>query len=212
MLQSKSLLLGGLVAKLCSTLATSGTGAHQPPLSMEFSRQEYRSGLLFPSPGDLPEPGIEPGSPALQADALPTEPPGSPCCVSTLFLKNFWHATKQAGSQFPDQELNLCPLHWKCRVLTTGPPGKSQQQVLKDERELAEEREVGKQARGPHEQGRDVTGRLRAGGLSPESPAVLGRKVGLEQELRNFSSCSHCQESHEHRPKVATEGDVGAPL
>ena len=40
---------------------------------MEFSRQEYRSGLLFPSPGDLPDPGIEPGSPALQADALPSE-------------------------------------------------------------------------------------------------------------------------------------------
>ena len=41
---------------------------------MEFSRQEYWSGLPFPSPGDLPNPGIEPGSPALQADALPSEP------------------------------------------------------------------------------------------------------------------------------------------
>ena len=40
---------------------------------MGFSRQEYRSGLPFPSPGDLPDPGIEPGSPALQADSLPTE-------------------------------------------------------------------------------------------------------------------------------------------
>ena len=40
---------------------------------MEFCRQEYWSGLLFPSPGDLPEPGIEPGSPALQADTLPFE-------------------------------------------------------------------------------------------------------------------------------------------
>ena len=68
----------------------------------------------------------------------------SPCCISTLFLKNFRHAMKQAGSQFPDQKLNLCPLPWKCRVLTTGPPGKSQHQVLKDEQELAEEREVGK--------------------------------------------------------------------
>ena len=44
---------------------------------MEFSRQEYSSGLPFPSPGDLPDPGIEPGSPALQADALPSEPPGN---------------------------------------------------------------------------------------------------------------------------------------
>ena len=51
--------------------------AHQAPLSMEFSRQEYWSGLPFPSPGDLPYPGIEPRSPALQADALPSEPPGN---------------------------------------------------------------------------------------------------------------------------------------
>ena len=47
------------------------------PPSMEFSRQEYWSGLPFPSPGDLPNPGIEPGSAALRADALPSEPPGS---------------------------------------------------------------------------------------------------------------------------------------
>ena len=45
---------------------------------MEFSRQEYWSGLPFPSPGDLPNPGIEPRSPALQTDALPSEPPGKP--------------------------------------------------------------------------------------------------------------------------------------
>ena len=50
--------------------------AHQAPPSMGFSWQEYWSGLPFPSPGDLPDPGIEPGSPALQADALPSEPPG----------------------------------------------------------------------------------------------------------------------------------------
>ena len=52
------------------------TVAYQAPLSMEFSRQKYWSGLPFPSPGDLPDPGIEPRSPALQADALPSEPPG----------------------------------------------------------------------------------------------------------------------------------------
>ena len=57
--------------------ATPWTVAHQAPPSMEFSRQEYWSGLPFPSPGDLPDPGIEPGSPALQADALPSEPPGN---------------------------------------------------------------------------------------------------------------------------------------
>ena len=54
------------------------TVAHKAPPSMEFSRQEYWSGLPFPSPGDLPNPGIEPRSPALQADALTSEPPGKP--------------------------------------------------------------------------------------------------------------------------------------
>ena len=54
---------------------TPWTVAYQVPLSMEFSKQEYWSGLLFPSPGDLPNPGIEPGSLALQADTLPSEPP-----------------------------------------------------------------------------------------------------------------------------------------
>ena len=58
--------------------ATPWTVAHQAPPSMEFSRQEYWSGLPFPSPGDLPDPGIEPGSPTLQADALLSEPPGKP--------------------------------------------------------------------------------------------------------------------------------------
>ena len=56
--------------------ATTWTVPHQAPLSMGFSRQEYWSGLSFPSPGDLPDPGIEPGSPALQADTLISEPPG----------------------------------------------------------------------------------------------------------------------------------------
>ena len=50
----------------------------QAPLSMEFSRQEYWGGLPFPSPGDLPNPGVEPGSPALQAESLLSEPPGKP--------------------------------------------------------------------------------------------------------------------------------------
>ena len=49
---------------------------------MGFSRQEYWSGLPFPSPGDLPDPGIEPGSPALEADALTSEPPGKFSMVS----------------------------------------------------------------------------------------------------------------------------------
>ena len=60
-----------------SDSVTPGTIAHQSPLSMGFSRQEYWSGLPLPSPEDLPDPGIEP-SPAFQADALPSEPPGKP--------------------------------------------------------------------------------------------------------------------------------------
>ena len=58
--------------------ATSWTVACQAPPSMGFSRQEYWSGLPFPSPGHLPNPGIKPRSPALQADALTSEPPGKP--------------------------------------------------------------------------------------------------------------------------------------
>ena len=65
--------LVGLVITLCPTLVTPWTLACQAPLPMGFSRQEYWSGLPFPSPGDLPDPGIKPGSPALQADPLPTE-------------------------------------------------------------------------------------------------------------------------------------------
>ena len=64
---------GGLVSKLCPTLATPCAVASQSPLSMGFSRQEYWSGLPLPSPADLPNPGIKPGSPTLQADSLPTK-------------------------------------------------------------------------------------------------------------------------------------------
>ena len=63
-----------LVVQSCPTLCNPKTVTYQAPLSMEFSRQEYLSGLPFPSPGDLPVTGIEPGSPTLQADSLPSEP------------------------------------------------------------------------------------------------------------------------------------------
>ena len=62
------------------------TVAHHAPLSMGFPRQEYCSGLPLLSPGDLPDPGIQPGSPALQADSLPTEPPGKPLNFFTAFI------------------------------------------------------------------------------------------------------------------------------
>ena len=57
---------------------TPWTVAHQTPLSMGSSSQEYWPRLPFPSPSDLPHPEIEPGSPTLQADALPSKPPGKP--------------------------------------------------------------------------------------------------------------------------------------
>ena len=67
--------------------ATPWTVAYQAPLSMGFSRQQYWSGLPFLSPRDLPNPGIEPGSPALQTDALPSEPPGK----SNLFQVDHYY-------------------------------------------------------------------------------------------------------------------------
>ena len=63
----------GLVAKSCPTLCNPMDCSLPGSLAVEFSRQEYWSGLPLPSPGDLPNPGIEPESPALQADSLPTE-------------------------------------------------------------------------------------------------------------------------------------------
>ena len=75
----------------CSALSNSATPwtvAYQALQSMGFSRQEYWSGLPFHSPGDLPNPGIEPKSPTLQADALPTEPPKACFYYHNIFLKN----------------------------------------------------------------------------------------------------------------------------
>ena len=68
----------GLVTKLCLTLAAPWTVACQAPLSMGFRKQEYWSGLPFPSPGDIPDPRIKPRSPELQADSLLTELQGKP--------------------------------------------------------------------------------------------------------------------------------------
>ena len=70
--------VSGLVAKLCQTLAKSWTVVCQAPLSMGFSRQEYWSGVQFPSPGDLPDPGIKLASPALARGFFTTESPGKP--------------------------------------------------------------------------------------------------------------------------------------
>ena len=70
------------VTQSCLTFCNPVDCTHQAPPSMGFSRQEYCSGLPIPSPGDLPDPGIEPKSPALQAEALASEPPGKPLGLS----------------------------------------------------------------------------------------------------------------------------------
>ena len=72
---------GSLVIKSCPALVNPWTVARQAPLSIGFLRQECWSGLPFPSPGDLPDPGTEPLSLALQADSLPTDQQGSPVKV-----------------------------------------------------------------------------------------------------------------------------------
>ena len=69
---------GGLVTQSCPTLVAPWTIDRQAPLSVGFSRQVYSSELPFPSLGDLPHPGIEFRSSALQADSLLTQPPGKP--------------------------------------------------------------------------------------------------------------------------------------
>ena len=97
---------GQLVAKSCLTLETQRAVVCQAPLSIVFPRQEYCSGLPFPSPGDLPDPGIEPRSPILQADSLPAKPQGKPknTGVGSLSLLQ---------KIFPIQEANQGLLH--CR-------------------------------------------------------------------------------------------------
>ena len=95
------LALCGLVTKLSPTLVTPWTVARQAPLSIGFSKHEYWSGLPFPFPGDLPNPGIKPGSPALQADFfLPTELPGKPKCEH---LRDTKSSIKQ---HFPNSQLS----------------------------------------------------------------------------------------------------------
>ena len=87
-------LMGKVKVKSLSHIrlfATPWMVAYEASLSMGFSWQEYWSGLPFPSPGDLPDPGIEPGSPSLQADALPSEPPGKP--------QNNWDRIEQKQSE-----------------------------------------------------------------------------------------------------------------
>ena len=100
--------MGGLVAKLCTILTTPWTVAHQAPLSMGFSRQESWSGLPFPSPGDLPNRGIEPRSPALQADFLLSELQGKPLQKShSIMSSSLWPHRLYSSWNSPGQNTGL---------------------------------------------------------------------------------------------------------
>ena len=82
---------------------------------MGFSRQEYWSGLPFPSPGDLPHPGIEPRSPTLQADALTSELPGKPLEVNTNWEVEYLQqleGRKESGSSMSSRARMSTPNHW----------------------------------------------------------------------------------------------------
>ena len=102
--------------------ATPWTVAYQAPLSMGFSRQEYWSGLPFPSPGDLPDPGMEPRASALQADALPSEPLGKP----TIYFYFLPHPHSMWDFSSLTRDGTPVPSALEGGVLSTEPLGKSQ--------------------------------------------------------------------------------------
>ena len=105
-----------LSCSVVSNSATPWTVAPQAPLSMGFSRQEYWSGLPCPPPGDLPNPGIEPRSPTLQADSLLSEPPGKSKNTGVGSLSLLW-------GNFPTQELNWSLLHCRQTLYQLSYPG-----------------------------------------------------------------------------------------
>ena len=100
-------------AQSCPTLCDPmGSSLHQAPLSMGFSRQEYWSGLLFPSPGNLPDPGIEPRSRALQTDALPSKPPEKPVKTAAMncvyYKQRAAHSVTTFFSIYWDEQVKHC--------------------------------------------------------------------------------------------------------
>ena len=99
---------------LSNSFATPWTIAHQIPLSVGFSRQEYCSGLPFPSPRDLPDPGIKPGSPALQADSLLLSHEGSQSSFQTQMsvraaLQDTGTTENTSQMEFPP----VCPMRYQ---------------------------------------------------------------------------------------------------
>ena len=101
---------------------TPWTVAPQAPLSMGFSRQEYWSGLPFPSPGDLPEPGIKPSSPSFEAGALTSEPPGKPNGCESWTIKKAKHGRTDAFELW----------YWRIHLRVPWTAKRSKQSVLKE--------------------------------------------------------------------------------
>ena len=101
--------------------------ACQPPLSMEFSRQEYWSGLPFPSPGGLPNPGIKPDLPALQADSLPSEPREKPEFSKTDLKMESQCSKRKTAQKLPPRRRKMTRLtagtHASYRSRTQSPSG-----------------------------------------------------------------------------------------
>ena len=100
-----------LVTQSCHSLfSTPWTVTHEAPLSLEFSRQEYWNRLPFPSPGDLPDSGMELESPELKADSLPSEPPGKPNSYLVLCKVSI----ENCGPRQVDLDNRSCQKHPCC--------------------------------------------------------------------------------------------------
>ena len=108
-----------------SDSATPWTVAHQAPPSVGFARQEYWSGLPFPSPGDLPDPGIEPRSPALQADALPSDPPGEPQSLGLPNPLSSYSSSHPQGGLFGEDRREENKVKWRRQARATPVSGSS---------------------------------------------------------------------------------------
>ena len=89
---------------VCVSHSVASNSLRPHGLSTGFSRQEYWSGLPFPSPGDLPEPGIKPGSPTLQADSLPSESPGKPHVCNIIDLEDLQDPERGGRAVCPENE------------------------------------------------------------------------------------------------------------
>ena len=100
---------------MSDSFVTPWTVACQAPLSMRFSRQEYWSGFPFPSPGHLPDPGLKPESPALQADSFSSEPPGkcpvnTSVCIWSVDRDNEVNAAQEEKQDAGSREMEVIPV------------------------------------------------------------------------------------------------------